>query len=58
MVEVTEERDLGLTMRIDMKCRIQCVEAVKTVNRVLGMIKRTFTVSIVIQLCKSFIRPH
>jgi len=43
-----------------MKCNSQCIKAVKTANRVLGMIKRTFNVrdkSIVLQLYKS-VRPH
>jgi len=40
---------------------MQCVKAVKTVNKVLGMIKRTFTVrdkSIVSQFYKSLVIPH
>jgi hypothetical protein len=52
---------LGVIMRNDMKCNSQCIKAVKTANRVLGMIKRTFTVrdkSIMLQLYKSLVRPH
>ena len=59
--EVIEERDLGVIMQNDMKCNSQCIKAVKTANRVLGMIKRTFTVrdkSIILQLYKSLVRPH
>jgi hypothetical protein len=59
--EVIEEKDLGVTVRNDMKCNSQCLNAVKTANRVLGMIKRTFTVkdkSIILQLFKSLVRPH
>jgi len=51
--EVIEERDLGVNMQNDMKCNSHCIKAVKTANRVLGMIKRTFTVkdkNIVLQL--------
>jgi myo-inositol-hexaphosphate 3-phosphohydrolase len=36
--EVIEDRDHGVTMRNDMKCNSQCIKAVKTANRVLGMI--------------------
>ena len=59
--EVIEERDLGVIMRNDMKCNSQCIKAVKTANRVLGMIERTFTVrdkSIILQLYKSLVGPH
>jgi len=45
----------------DKICNSQCIKAVKTANRVLEMIKRTFTVrdkSIVLQLYKSLVRPH
>jgi ribonucleases P/MRP protein subunit RPP40 len=58
---IIEERDLGVIMRNDMKCNNQCIKAVKTANRVQGMIKRTFTVrdkSIILQLSKSLGRPH
>jgi ribonuclease P/MRP protein subunit RPP40 len=59
--EVTEERDLGVIMRSDLKCSSQCIKAVSTANRVLGMIKRTFSVTdkdIILQLYKSLVRPH
>ena len=39
--EVTEERDFGVIMQNDLKCSSQCMKAVATANRVLGMIKRT-----------------
>ena len=42
--EVMEERDLSVIMQNDLKCSSQCTKAVKTANRVLGMIKRTFSV--------------
>ena len=41
---VIEERDLGVIMQSDLKCSSQCIKAVNTANRVLGMIKRTFSV--------------
>jgi len=59
--EVTEERDLGVIMQNDLKCSSQCIKAVNTANRVLGMIKRTFSVrdkDIILQLYKSLVRPH
>jgi len=42
--EVTEERDLGVIMQSDLKCSSQCIKAVNTANRILGMIKRTISV--------------
>jgi len=42
--EVIEERDLGVIMQNNMKCNSHCIKAVKTANRVLGIIKRTFAV--------------
>jgi len=59
--EVTEERDLCVIMERDLKCSSQCIKADNTANRVLGMIKRTFSVrdkDIILQLCKSMVRPH
>ena len=41
--EVTEERDLaGVVVQNDLKCSIQCLRAVSTANKVLGMINRSF----------------
>jgi len=40
--EVFEERDLGVIMQSDLKYSKQCLKAVSTANKVLGMIKRTF----------------
>ena len=37
-----EERDLGVIMQNDLKCRLQCIKAVSTANKVLGMIRRSF----------------
>ena len=59
--EVDEERDLGVIMQKDLKCNQQCSRAVKTANRVLGMIKRTFTYlnkENMLLLYKSLVRPH
>ena len=59
--EVIEERDLGVIVQNDFKCSSQCIKAVNTANRVLGMIKRTFSIrdkDIILQLYKSLVRPH
>ena len=59
--EVIEERDLGVIIQSDLKCSSQCIKAVNTANRILGMIKRTFCVrdkDIILQLYKSLVRPH
>jgi len=60
-LEVTEERDLGLIMQSDLKCSSQCIKAVNTANRILGMIKTTISVrdkDSILQLFKSLVRPH
>ena len=41
--EVTEERDLGIITQKDLKCSSHCIK-LKPTDRVLGMIKRTFSV--------------
>ena len=40
---VDEEKDLGVIMQNDLKWNSQCTKAVKTANRVLGMIRRSFS---------------
>jgi len=43
-------------MQSDLKCSKQCLKAVSTANKVLGMIKRSFSIrdkDIILQLCKS-----
>jgi len=39
---VTEERDLRVIIKSDLKCSKQCLKAVSMANKVLGMIRRTF----------------
>lgn len=59
--EVIEERDLGVILQNDLKSRSQCLKAVSIANRILGMIKRTFSVrdkEVILQLYKSLVRPH
>ena len=40
---ILEEKDLGILITKEPKISAQCSRAAKTTNRVLGMIKRTFT---------------
>jgi hypothetical protein len=59
--EVEQEKDLGVIIQKDLKVSEQCVKAVKTANRVLGMIKRAFTYKtkeVVLPLYRSLVRPH
>ena len=59
--EVVEERDLGVIVQNDLKASGQCSVAVKTANRVLGMIKRSFVArskEIIIPMYKALVRPH
>ena len=56
-----EERDLGVIMQNDLKCRLQCIKAVNTADKVLSMIRRSFVCKdreIILQLYKSLVRPH
>ena len=58
---VHEEHDLGIMITKDLKCRKQCLNAVNAANKILGMIKRTFTYKseeIILQLYKSLVRPR
>lgn len=58
---VEEERDLGVIVQNDLKISAQCSKAVKTANRVLGMISRSFvsrSKEILIPLYKTLVRPH
>jgi len=58
---VKEEKDLGVVITDDLKWDNQCAAAVKQANRVLGMIKRSFTdrsKETIMALYKSLVRPH
>jgi hypothetical protein len=58
---VDEERDLGILVRKDLKVSSQVNKVVKTANRVLGMIKRSFVYKdkhVLLKLYKSLVRPH
>jgi len=59
--EVIEERDLGVIIQNDLKCTKQCLKVVSTANKVLGMIKRSFSIrdkDVILQLYKTLVRPH
>jgi len=59
--EVNEEHDLGVIVSADLKVSSQCAKVVKTANKILGMISRTFTLrskDVILQLYKSLVRPH
>ena len=56
-----EERDLGVIMKNDLKFRLECIKAVNTANKVLGMIRKSFVCKdreIILQLYESLVRPH
>jgi len=40
---VVEEKDLGVIIQDDLKVSKQCSKVVKTANKILGMIYRSFT---------------
>ena len=59
--EVKEERDLGVIVQDNLKWNKQCIKATHKANRVIGMIRRTFSdlnAEIVLPLYKSLVRPH
>ena len=61
LIEVKEEKDLGVIVSSDLKVGKQCAIAGKKGNQILGMIARTFenrSKEIILQLFKSLIRPH
>ena len=58
---VHEDHDLGIMIIKDLKCSKQCLNAANADNKILGMIKRTFTCKsekIILQLYKSLVRPR
>ena len=58
---INEEKDLGIIVQDTLKVSAQCAKVVKSANKVLGMIKRTFVSrepDIIVNLYKAFVRPH
>ena len=58
---VNGEEDLGVIMSVDLKLEKQCSAAESKANKILGMIKRSFSdrsKETVIPLYKSLVRPH
>jgi len=59
--KIIEESDLGVKIQSDLKCSKQCLKVVSKANKVLGMIKRTFSIrdkEIILQLYNSLVKPH
>ena len=58
---VDAEQDLGVIIQNDLKVSQQCSKVVKTANKILGMIYRTFqykSEDVMLRLYKSLVRPH
>ena len=58
---VAKERDLEVIIQRNLKVDKQCVKSAKTVNSVLGMIRRSFInkgVDIILPLYKFLVRPR
>ena len=56
-----KEKDLGLSINVNMKVSEQCRIAASKGNQVLGMIRRNITYkgkSLSVPLCKALVRPH
>ena len=56
-----KEKDLGITIRADMKVSEKCGVAASTGNQILGLIKKNITCKekkLIIPLYKAIVRPH
>ena len=61
LLKVTEEKDLGVIVRSDLKCGTQCSVASRKANTILGFIARNFdckTPEVITRLYTSLVRPH
>ena len=59
--QVKEEKDLGVLIDDESKCHKQTTAAIKTANRVLGVVKKSFSYfddRNLPLIYKSLIRPH
>ena len=61
LAKVEQEKDLGVVISSDLKPSKQCSEVVKTANKLIGFIGRSFefrTEEIILNLYNSLVRPH
>ena len=61
LLKVTEEKDLGVIVRSDLKCSTQCCVAIRKANTILGFIAHNFdckTPEVITRLYTSLVRPH
>ena len=61
LLKVNEEKDLGVTTSNDLKPGKHCSEVVKTANKLIGFIGRTFEFKsdkVVLTLFNALVRPH
>ena len=61
MTSVDKEKDLGVIVSADLKPSKHCTEVVKTANKLVGFIGRSFTFKsekIILTLYNSLVRPH
>ena len=57
----TQEKDLGVTFRVDMKVSEQCRSGASKGNQILGLIRRTIMCKekqLIVPVYKAIIRPH
>ena len=61
LAKVKQEKDLGVVISDDLKPSKQCSEVVKTANKLIGFIGRSFefrTEEIILNLYNALVRPH
>ena len=61
LAKVEQEKDLGVVISNDLKPSKQCSEVVKTANKLIGFIGRSFefrTEEIILSLYNALVRPH
>ena len=61
LCKVSEEKDLGVTISKDLKPEKHCSEVVKTANKLIGFIGRTFQFKsdkVILSLYNALVRPH
>ena len=61
LVEVTSEKDLGVIISNDLKASCNVINQVKKANKMVGMIRRTFSFldkNSFLLLYKTYVRPH